>query len=212
MRYSESLTNISQALCYVQAEIRNPIKTQTNKGVQGAPKYASLESTLQEFVRPVLTKYGMAVYQSIKTDEAGRVGVCTVLLHESGEYIESDYVFCDVNIPTNKEGAEILTRGQATGVNITYLRRYSLNAVLGINGDKDTDGEYENTAVSEPELTYDSALEFVITFGKHNGLTLREIYKADRAYIDWLAGGEKTDGKIKTAISLIEEEIKKKQG
>lgn len=209
MRYSETLSNIAAALSKVQAEIKNPIKNQINKGVQGAPKYANLEDTLQEYVRPVLTKYGMSVYQSIKTDDNGRVGVCTVLLHESGEFIESDYVYCNIVVPTNKDGKEILTQGQATGVNITYLRRYSLNAALGINGDKDTDGSYTDEPVKDEPLTYETALEFVITFGKHKGATLKEIYKTDRDYITWLADGEKTDAKIKEAIALIETEITK---
>ena len=104
MKYSESLCNIAAALSKVQAEIKNPIKNQINKGVQGAPKYANLEDTLQDYVRPVLTKHGMSAFQSLKTDENGRVGVSTVLLHESGEFIESDYVYCDVVIPISKEG------------------------------------------------------------------------------------------------------------
>lgn len=210
MRYSDNLSNIASALAKVEAEIKNPIKNQINKGVQGAPKYANLEDTLQEYVRPVLAKHGMSVFQPIKTDESGRVGVCTVLFHESGEFIEGDYVFCDVKIPVNSNGKEILTQGQATGVNITYLRRYSLNAALGINGDKDTDGSYSDEPVEEKPLTYESALELRITFGKHNGKTLKEIYKTDREYIAWLAGGDRTDARIKSAIALIEAEIAKK--
>lgn len=209
MRYSESLCNIAAALSKVQAEIKNPIKNQINKGVQGAPKYANLEDTLQEYVRPVLTKYGMSAYQSIKTDDNGRVGVCTVLFHESGEFIEGDYVYCDVKIPTNSGGKEILTQGQATGVNITYLRRYSLNAALGINGDKDTDGSITETPLNEEPLTYETALDLTITFGKHIGKALKEIYKTDRTYIDFLRKGEKTDEKVKEAIAIIDAEIAK---
>jgi hypothetical protein len=209
MRYSESLSNIAAALSKVQAEIKNPIKNQVNKGVQGAPKYANLEDTLQDYVRPVLTKYGLSAYQSIKTDDNGRVGVCTVLFHESGEFIEGDYVYCDVVVPTNKDGKKILTEGQATGVCITYLRRYSLNAALGINGDKDTDGSVTETPLNDEPLTYETALAYVITFGKHNGATLKEIYKTDRDYINWLANNEKTDAKIKEAIAIIETEIAK---
>ena len=210
MRYSENLSNSASALAMVQSEIKNPIKNQPNKGVQGNPKYANLEDTLQEYVRPVLAKYDMSVYQSLKTDENGRVGVCTVLFHKSGEFIEGDYVYCDIKIPTNSSGREILTQGQATGVNITYLRRYSLNAALGINGDKDTDGSYSEEPVKDEPLTYETALELQLTFGKHSGKTLKEIYKTDREYIKWLANGEKTDARIKEAISLIEERIAKK--
>lgn len=209
MRYSESLANIATALAKVQAEIKNPIKNQINKGVQGAPKYANLEDTLQDYVRPICSKYGISVFQSVKSDESGRVGVCTALLHESGEFIESDYVFCDIIIPTNSSGKKILTEGQATGVCITYLRRYSLNSALGINGDKDTDGSYSDTPTEDEPLTYETALEYEITFGKHSGKTLAVIYKEDRDYIKWLANGEKTEPRIKEAIALIEAEIKK---
>ena len=95
MRFSDNLSNIAAALAKVQAEIKNPIKNQINKGVQGSPLYANLEDTLQDYVRPICSKHGISVFQSIKTEETGKVGVCTVLLHESGEFIESDYVFCD---------------------------------------------------------------------------------------------------------------------
>ena len=174
MKYSASLSNIATALAKIQAEIKNPIKDQINKGVQGAPKYANLEDTLQDYVRPVCAKHGVSVFQSVKS-ENNQVGVCTVLIHESGEYIESDYVFCDIVIPTNSSGKKILTEGQATGVCITYLRRYSLNAALGINGDKDTDGSYDDKPVEDEPLTYETALAFEITFGKHKGKTLKEL-------------------------------------
>lgn len=210
MRYSDSLSNICAALAKVQAEIKNPIKNQANKGVQGSPKYANLEDTLQEYVRPICSKHGISIFQSVKTDESGRVGVCTVLLHESGEFIEGDYVFCEVVIPLSNAGKKVLTEGQATGVCITYLRRYSLNAALGINGDKDTDGSYAE-AEEEP-LTYETALELEITFGKHSGKTLKEIWKSDFGYIEWLLNGEKTDERIKEAIILISTEAKKRKG
>lgn len=207
MRFSENISNIAAALSKVQAEIKNPIKNQENKGVQGKPKYANLEDTLAEYVRPILTKYGMSVFQPLKSDENGRVGVCTVLLHESGEFIEGDYVFCDVVIPISKEGKKILTEGQATGVCITYLRRYSLNSALGINGDKDTDGSYTDEPVDDEPLTYETALKYEITFGQHAGKTIAEIWKEDFGYIKWLANGAKTDARIKEAISLINARI-----
>lgn len=210
MRFSENLSNIAGALAKVQAEIRNPIKNQTNGGVAGAPKYANLEDTLSEYVRPILTKHGMSVFQPIKSDENGRVGVCTVLFHESGEFIEGDYVFCDVNIPVNANGKKILTEGQATGVCITYLRRYSLNAALGINGDKDTDGSYKDEPEEDEPLTVETALALEITFGKHNGKTLAEIWKEDIEYIKWLLQNAREE-RIKEAILLIEKNIRERK-
>lgn len=208
MRFSESLSNIGAALVKVQSEIKNPIKNQINKGVMGAPLYANLEDTLQDYVRPICTKHGISIFQSIKSEDNGRVGVCTVLLHESGEYIESDYVFCDVVIPTNSSGKEILTQGQATGVCITYLRRYSLNSALGINGDKDTDGSVTDKPYEEEPLTYETALELELKFGPHKGKTLAEVWKTDLEYIKSLASDNKTNKRIKAAISIIYAKIK----
>lgn len=206
MRFSDSLKNIASALSKVQSEIKNPIKNNENKGVTGAPKYANLEDTLSEYVRPVLTKHGMSVFQSIKSDDNGRVGVNTTLLHESGEFIEGDYVFCDVVIPISNQGKKILTEGQATGVCITYLRRYSLNAALGINGDKDTDGSYGDTEADAEPLTYETALNMVVTFGQYNGQTLSEIWKEDVKYINYLHKNA-SDKRIKEAIEIINKEI-----
>lgn len=212
MRYSDNLSNIAAALAKVQAEIRNPIKNNVNKGVQGSPKYANLEDTLAEYVRPILAKHRMSVFQPIKS-EGDKVGVCTVLFHESGEFIEGDYVFCPVEIPLSSKGNKILTQGQATGVNITYLRRYSLNAALAINGDKDTDGSYTDSPLDQnvqifpmvtAVLTYEQSLNMV-----YNGKALRDIYKTDRKAIQDIYNDVNTPVEVKEAIKVIEAEIKK---
>lgn len=208
MRFSKSTSNIAAALSKVQGEIKNPIKNQINEGIEGGVKYENLADTLAEYVRPVLSKNGMSFTQSIKTDENGRVGVCTVLFHESGEFIESDYIFCDVSIPVDAKGNKLLTKEQATGGSVTYLRRYSLNAALGINGDKDTDGGYENW---EEPLTYESALAYVLTFGQYKGRTLKEVWNKDIKYIGYLANNKGTEDRIKEAIYIIDTENKKRE-
>lgn len=196
MKFSESIKNIAEALCKVQSEIKNPIKTAVNKGVQGAPKYATLEDTLDD-IRPILSKHGMSFTQSVESIDM-KVGVKTVLFHSSGEYIEGDTVFCEVEIPISRDGKKILTIGQATGVNITYLRRYSLNAALGITGDADTDGSMQDL----PPVTSETAKDFVITFGKHGGKTLKEIHSSSPDYIDWLRNADKTTEDVKQAIDM----------
>lgn len=207
MKYSEQLNEIASALNKAQAEIKNPVKNLVNKGVQGAPKYANLSDTLSEYVLPIITKYGLSIFQSVKSDEAGRVGVSTTIFHSSGQFIEGDYAFCLVKIPKNKDGKEILTEGQATGICITYLRRYSLNAALGINGDDDTDGSFTDTPLNSEPLTYETALEYVLPFGKNKGKTLKDLYKEDQKYIKWLKENESTDATIKEAIQIIESRI-----
>ena len=206
MTLSDKIANLAKALAEAQAEIKNPLKTAVNGGVQGSPKYATLEDTLSDYVRPILTKHGISIYQSLNTNEKGQVGVQTTLLHESGEYIIGDYIYCDVVIPVNKAGNKILTEGQATGVCITYLRRYSLNAAVGITGDADTDGSYGDL---EP-LTYESALDYEITFGKHQGKTLKELYKTEKGYITWLRENAQ-DARLKEALRLIDAKVSEHQ-
>jgi hypothetical protein len=94
-------------------------------------KYASLSVILDE-IQPILTKHNLAYTQ---IPEAGKL--ITLLMHTgSGEWIESDY---DLN--------SIQNTPQAMGSAITYARRYSLTAALGLNIDDDDDGN----AASEPK-------------------------------------------------------------
>ena len=101
---------------------------------------------------------------------------------------------------------------QITGTASSYARKYALNGLLAIDDTKDSDATNDKAKSEEAEITYEAALELTLTFGKHSGKTLKEIYKTDREYIKWLASGEKTDEKIKNAISVIDAEIEKKKG
>ena len=56
--------------------------------------------------------------------------------------------------------------------------------------------------------TVQDAAGFVITFGKHSGETLGDIWKTDGNYIDWLWGNEKTDPIIKKAITILSNAVR----
>lgn len=61
-------------------------------------------------------------------------------------------------------------------------------------------------APDEPEVkmeTVEDAAGFVVTFGKHKGKTLGELYKTERNYIEWLYDNEKTDPVIKKGINIL---------
>lgn len=51
--------------------------------------------------------------------------------------------------------------------------------------------------------TVEDAANYKLTFGKHSGKTLGEIFKTDRGYLEWLDGNEKTDRTIKKGISIL---------
>ncbi len=90
-------------------------------------KYAPLDEVLN-LVRPILSKHGLSVIQAPVMSE-GMVGVTTTLLHESGEWIE----FEPILLKMDKQSA------QGAGSAITYARRYSISAVLGISSEDDND-------------------------------------------------------------------------
>ena len=51
--------------------------------------------------------------------------------------------------------------------------------------------------------TVEDAAGYVVTFGKHSGKTLGELFKADREYIKWLYDSEKTDPIVKKGIGIL---------
>ena len=89
--------------------------------------YATLDDMI-EGTRKNLSANGLSVIQLL---EGGAVR--TILLHDSGEYFESFYKI----EATNSKG---LNDAQTQGVAITYARRYSFGAILGLSTEEDTDG------------------------------------------------------------------------
>jgi hypothetical protein len=123
---SDSITKLSAALNKFQTEVENPKNTADNPFYKS--RYTPLQDVLK-IVRPILSKHGLTIMQSPSGDGQS-VSVTTIILHESGEYIEFDPLVLK---------AEKMTP-QGAGIAITYGRRYSLSAVLGIASEEDDDG------------------------------------------------------------------------
>jgi len=126
MKTSESIANIAAALVQFQGVVKNPEKKSINPHYRS--RYAELDEIINT-IRPALEKCGLAFIQNPASDEQGKVGVYTLLLHKSGEYIQFDPVY----IPMQKA-----TPHQA-GAALTYAKRYSLGAALGIATEDDDD-------------------------------------------------------------------------
>lgn len=138
MNKSESIVEISKALSGFQSEVKQPFKDADNPFFKS--KYVPLESVV-ESINNIAPKHGLSFVQWALNDEGGRVGVATMLLHTSGEFIEFDPVFmnADKNTP------------QGAGALITYLKRYTLSAVFGITSDKDDDGNDASNNTPPPK-------------------------------------------------------------
>jgi hypothetical protein len=130
------MKQIATALLKAQSEMSNPKKGATNPFFKS--KYADLNA-IREAVIPTLNANGISVLQPIVHLDSKNF-VKTILLHESGESIESV-----TEIIYNK-----LNDAQAQGSGISYARRYALQSFVCVGADDD-DGQ---TAVkNKPNAT-----------------------------------------------------------
>lgn len=135
---SETLAALGAALVKAQAEMPHALKDAKGQvGQNRNYKYAPLETVVDTF-RPILAKHGLSVLQRPQPCDNG-VLLVTTLLHESGEWINDG----GLHMPAAKNDA------QAFGSALTYARRYSLTAMLGIATDDD-DGSSATAASREP--------------------------------------------------------------
>lgn len=97
-------------------------------------KYADLSSVVQAVKEPFANN-GLS-YIQFPIEEGGRIGVETILMHISGEWLSGSFT-----VQLTKQDA------QGAGSAITYCRRYGLQAIAGIPSDDD-DG---NAAQNKPK-------------------------------------------------------------
>jgi hypothetical protein len=120
------MKNIATALLKAQSEMSNPKKQAENPFFK--KKYADLNA-IREAVIPTLNSNGISVLQPIVHVD-GKNFVKTILLHETGEMMESltEIVYNKIN------------DAQAQGSGISYARRYSLQSFVCVGADDD-DGQ-----------------------------------------------------------------------
>lgn len=124
------MKNIAAALVKAQMEMDTATKGAKNPFFKSA--YADLNS-IREACMPALNKHDIVVLQpTVHID--GKNFVKTLLLHESGESIESltEIIYNKVN------------DAQAQGSGITYARRYGLQSLCNV-GAEDDDGNKAST-------------------------------------------------------------------
>ena len=125
----EVMAPLFEALAKAQAEFGAVTATRRVKFKNVDFKFAPLSEILGA-VRPALNKYGLTLTQQTKHIPFGNANglkVVTTLLHESGASyaIESVPVFYNVNDIKN------------LGAQVTYLRRYEVKTLLGIEADSE---------------------------------------------------------------------------
>jgi hypothetical protein len=147
------MKQIATALLKAQSEMSNPKKGATNPFFKS--KYADLNA-IREAVIPVLNSNGISVLQPIVHTD-GKNFVKTILLHESGELMDSL-----TEIVYNK-----LNDAQAQGSGISYARRYALQSFVCVGADDD-DGQ--KAVQNKPNATKE-----VMQKAKTAGATIEQI-------------------------------------
>ena len=119
-----------------------PLKKETENTFYSS-KYVTLNQVL-EAVKKNCAKHNFIFFQVPKIDEFGKPILETTLLHQSGEKLvgQIPLVAKDPNDPQKIGGA------------VTYMRRYSLAAMFGLE-DEDDDGNNASTPSKKPENPQD---------------------------------------------------------
>ena len=132
---SESIKELAAALCKSQSEMGGASKDSSNPFFKS--KYSDLSSVVQAIKEPFADN-GLS-YSQWPITEDGKAGVETILMHDSGEFMQSTLL-----LPLTKNDA------QGAGSAITYARRYALQSLAGIPSEDD-DGNIASKG--KPQLT-----------------------------------------------------------
>lgn len=145
MQTSETIGKLIEALAQAQGEFEPVKKSAENPFLKN--KYATLDGVI-DVIRGPLSRHGLAFVQPLTTAE-GATWLETRIMHSSGEWIATAAQVPDL------DGSKGVNSLQAFGGALTYMRRYMLTTMLGINSEDDTDGNGGNgngtKAKSEPK-------------------------------------------------------------
>lgn len=133
---SENINELFTALAKAQATMKEASKDGVNPFHKS--KYATLDS-IWDACRDSLTNNGLSVIQTVDTVETKMV-LCTILGHVSGQWIKGNMPII-IDKPTP----------QSLGSALTYAKRYSLAALVGISSNEDDDAESVQQQYREPK-------------------------------------------------------------
>lgn len=129
MKQSESITKLLENFTKAQSEF--PTLPKDKNGYNY--RYTDLDTVIST-VRPILAKYNIGFMQALTTHESGKWAISTRLFNNAGEWIEDTTPLPDVSLAKGNAA-------QNVGAAITYMKRYTLCAMLGISSDEDPDGK-----------------------------------------------------------------------
>lgn len=140
MNKSDSIKSLAIAMCKAQSQMGGAHKGANNPFFKS--KYADLGAVI-EAVKMPFADNGLS-YVQFPIEEGGRIGIETILMHESGEWLSNSFT-----VQLTKQDA------QGAGSVITYCRRYGLQAVAGIpSEDDDGNAASKNKSPTQDDMNW----------------------------------------------------------
>ena len=168
MQKSESIKNLAIALSKAQSEMSGATKAANNPFFKS--RYADLGEVIKAVKEP-FANHGLS-YVQFPVEDNGRIGVETILMHESGEFLSNLFT-----VMLSKQDA------QGAGSAITYCRRYALQAVAGIPSEDD-DGNAAVKQANKANYKLDDIAQSWIDAAKNDISILEQIEDANyKAFI-----------------------------
>jgi hypothetical protein len=137
--YPDEEKALNAALAKAQGEFPQIHKTQTADAGSYTYQYVDL-ATILAAVRPVLAKNGLALVQRLEQGGTGPA-IRTELRHSQGAVIAASFPIGER--PTNP---------QQLGSLLTYLRRYAVQAMLGIAAEDDDGQSVASAPAADPQV------------------------------------------------------------
>lgn len=128
---SDTIGELTKAFVAARANIKHPPRNKVNPHFRN--HYADLTAVL-DAVEPEFCANGLALLQFVDGTQ-----LVTIIAHTSGEFLSSA-----ADLPP-------FSNAQQEGSALTYLRRYTVQALAGIAADDDDDGEAASTKTSKPK-------------------------------------------------------------
>jgi hypothetical protein len=190
MNKSESIAGLAAALAAAQGVMKGALKDSANPFFKS--RYADLASVV-EAIRAAFSANGLSYIQTVEPSDKDEVRVETTLLHSSGEWISCGIL----SLPVSKIDA------QGYGSALTYARRYSLSAAVGV-APEDDDGNAASLAKPKPTM---DCTDHISAF--HAAATLDDLqtafktaYKTAQVAQDSMAMATLTNAKNKRKTEL----------